>query len=400
MAFFKKEGYSNKEKKSYDYLNKILQIFQILSKLSSKKEKIVGKKYLKLLELIDYKGNGIVKRFWNRKSIARTLDELKQLSRELLDKIKKQERLLVKDIRINQKEEQIITEIQNIPLFKNISSRERKLIAELIYNQKQEIYNLLLTLKNFLVSLKSQKDYLEGVSHLFDERLLFAKDGYANKKIEEFKVHFIELIQWEHKAIEFSTRIVQRLIEESKRIIEENKIIETKFNPDDLNEIMQQITVDIRKEKSKAEYLRKYLFKQRHLRANLNINHLIAVHCTNFLPNDGVIKTSGQAKKRLNLLGVQIQVPRETIHMAFNGIVGDLQPFSFMTGSGSWKDKRYAILIPVNKIINRIINISPWDAFIFGELMLPKGSEIIVPEQSLFRSVGGDKEYYQKNAVT
>jgi hypothetical protein len=62
--------------------------------------------------------------------------------------------------------------------------------------------------------------------------------------------------------------------------------------------------------------------------------------------------------------------PRETIHFSFNGPVGGHM-------YGNWDDTKFAILVPVPSIIDRIVNISPQDAFILGELKLPKGSEIV-----------------------
>lgn len=92
---------------------------------------------------------------------------------------------------------------------------------------------------------------------------------------------------------------------------------------------------------------------------------LFFVNITNYFPKNGIIRTHGfVSRKRSD------PVFRETIHFTINGGVGG-------HSLGNWDGSKYAIIVPWEKIIDRIICLNIVDSFTFGNLTLPKGSVII-----------------------
>ena len=136
---------------------------------------------------------------------------------------------------------------------------------------------------------------------------------------------------------------------------------------------LQQLPADIleiiKREKGKALIVQKYLESQRSLRNGINPKTLVAVHLTKYLPENGYLKTTAQARE----MNVELKFPRETMHFSLNGPVTDLPFF------GNWNDTKYAVIIPMEKIFDRFINLTPNDSFIFGALEIPKGSWFLVP---------------------
>ncbi len=110
--------------------------------------------------------------------------------------------------------------------------------------------------------------------------------------------------------------------------------------------------------------------QSRKLRGHLNITKLIAVHMTDYFPEKGVILTKNVADPGIVVHGRRVRFPRETIHFTLNGPVGG-------HSMGDWNDKKYAILIPLPFIINRIYNLAPEDSWVIGNLTLPRGTEIL-----------------------
>ena len=96
---------------------------------------------------------------------------------------------------------------------------------------------------------------------------------------------------------------------------------------------------------------------------------MVAVHLTNYFPENGVIRTSGDAK-RIQVGSEFVYAPRETLHFSLNGGVGGHL-------SGDWSGCKYAILIPLELIFDRIYSLASEDTYILGNLTLPKSSEII-----------------------
>jgi len=161
------------------------------------------------------------------------------------------------------------------------------------------------------------------------------------------------------------------------------------FNPEDLKDIEKylrnlDLTLDEEKRrlKNRFETYKKFLEYQRKIRNPLNVRQLIAVHATNYFPKGGVIRTTGNF----------LNDGRETIHFALNGYVSS-------HSKGSFDKRKFVILIPLKEIIDRVVGMIPADTFVFGNLTLPSGSEIIINQQ-LVPEVYYDKGIlkYQKMA--
>lgn len=113
----------------------------------------------------------------------------------------------------------------------------------------------------------------------------------------------------------------------------------------------------------------------------LNFNALIAVHLTDYFPEKGVIKPLGQATL-LRFGTADKALPRQTIHFSLNGSVSAHL-------YGDWTNKKYAILLPLDLITNRIYCLNPADTYIVGSLGLPKGTEILGKAEDLRGKSGG-----------
>lgn len=149
------------------------------------------------------------------------------------------------------------------------------------------------------------------------------------------------------------------------------------LNTQEITEGLVYITRQRSYEDEKARLLRIYLEETRKLVGNTK--GLIAVHLTDFFPERGIIKptSAGTTKVEYNGKAYEIHYPRETIHFTLNG------PVEAAGGGlyGTWEQKKYAILIPLEDMIQRVVNFAPMDTFIFGELKLPKSAEIIGKEK-------------------
>ena len=64
---------------------------------------------------------------------------MKRLSELLLTQTKRQEKFLLEDIKIADDEENLIQQIQHIPLLSGVNPHEKELIEELVYKQKEDI---------------------------------------------------------------------------------------------------------------------------------------------------------------------------------------------------------------------------------------------------------------------
>ena len=104
------------------------------------------------------------------------------------------------------------------------------------------------------------------------------------------------------------------------------------------------------------------------LKNSLNMQNMIAVHLTNYFPNNGVITTT--ASHKIDFNGKKVRFPRHSIHFSLNSPVSGHM-------YGNWDGAKFAILIPLNKIAHRIVTLNPVDTWVIGELKLPQGSFII-----------------------
>ena len=118
---------------------------------------------------------------------------------------------------------------------------------------------------------------------------------------------------------------------------------------------------------------------------SVNWNQLVAVHKTNHLPR-GKMQPHGHVVSDITYTGpdrkskIRAHSARGTVHFTLNHGVQDHGMANSETGKpqNSWSDRRYAVLIPADKMKDRIVYLLPADTMIFGEMALPEGSEVIL----------------------
>jgi hypothetical protein len=98
-----------------------------------------------------------------------------------------------------------------------------------------------------------------------------------------------------------------------------------------------------------------------------NSNNLYLVHATDTLPQDGILRAGAVSATNNKFLS---DVFRPTLHFA----IGDLvRPHE----NGNWENMKYAVLIPLHTIQDRIVSLSTQDTFILGDLKLPPEAIIV-----------------------
>ncbi len=100
--------------------------------------------------------------------------------------------------------------------------------------------------------------------------------------------------------------------------------------------------------------------------ANSTEKELVMIHLTRYLPNEkGLIKPTSE------LLDSSV---RSSIHFSLNG------PVSAHL-YGSWDDTEIAILAPLDKLKPLVSNFNTVDTYIFGDIILPKGTIILISQE-------------------
>ena len=106
------------------------------------------------------------------------------------------------------------------------------------------------------------------------------------------------------------------------------------------------------------------------LSINPEADQFVMVHMTKYFPDGGIIKTTGQAREEY--------FPRESIHFSLNGMVA-----GGFEGAGDWDNNPYAIIVPMEKAKDRVVDLYSVDTWVVGEFGIPEGSEIIILEGTL-----------------
>jgi hypothetical protein len=128
--------------------------------------------------------------------------------------------------------------------------------------------------------------------------------------------------------------------------------------------------------------LLKKSYKQRFtLKKRINMQNMVAVHLTDYFPKDGIIKTTADYVVEID--GLKVRLPLHSIHFSLNGPVGG-------HGRGNWEGKKYAVIIPLNKIAKRIVTLNPVDTWIVGKLKVPRGTIILGHQENLQRKKSGN----------
>lgn len=121
-----------------------------------------------------------------------------------------------------------------------------------------------------------------------------------------------------------------------------------------------------------------------------DLSDLVLIHKTNYIPTDGIIKSSKDAGVLAEgnfWVGEQeykVSFPseRESVHFAVNGEVES----HIM---GDFDNRKYAIIIPFNLMDTaEIVGGSPVDTFTKGSIAVPKGSYILCPESEVTKVKG------------
>lgn len=94
-------------------------------------------------------------------------------------------------------------------------------------------------------------------------------------------------------------------------------------------------------------------------------DNLYAVHITNFIPEEGVLRTVTKNRARFST----------TLHFSLGGPV--ISHFN-----GNWNNRKYAILVPLKTLEPQLVNIFSQDTFIVGDLKLPKSAILLIPTGS------------------
>lgn len=106
---------------------------------------------------------------------------------------------------------------------------------------------------------------------------------------------------------------------------------------------------------------------------------LYAVHMTDYLPKNGVLKAVTKDRARFSA----------TLHFSLGEPVLD-------HASNIWSNKKFAILLPLKELRPQLANIFAQDSFIVGDLVLNKNSILLIPVGQLKPSdFPGSIVYYQ-----
>ena len=353
-----------------NYIERSKQIEELKSKINNK-SKIKRTILSKLLNRKEKQGNEL-----EEENLKRHNDSIKFLE----DSIKLSQTELNVESRRLTIDFELKEELDKTFLNKAISAEVNYSIKELIENETKQFVGLTKLYKQYRELLEAE----QSKSRLINKTYL---SETTKEKVEEVNNLFdkeIELISTIKKILKLLEHEYEQNKLRAKEISREESIkLKNMGLKHDLLKYGREAGYAIKKEIYKTKAATEYLNMQRRLHEGLGVNKLIAVHITNYFPKNGIIKT---------LLWNKLQ-PRETIHFTLNGTVGDHE-------SGEWNNVKYGILIDLKKMIDRVINISPMDTFIMGNLKLPPGSEIWVPrseqkyEKQLEKLKGNAKIFY------
>ncbi len=288
----------------------------------------------------------------------------------ILDEIK------IEQVNFNELENKIKKEIKKIisisviqhnldsklKLDKNESFNKDLLILDDIEN----VFNLVIFENNKIIKkLDDIKELLHSIKIIFSNKNSNYNQVYAiliefNKKVNEFENE-------SHNIINYIERAEGLVINEINKFNRSIKKIEYNFNKYDLDKLSDSdISNIILKQQNNCNGVKKFLEEQRQFKTKLNPKQLIAVHKSSYFPKKGIITTSAVANP--------LSDARETVHFCFNGPVSN-------DAGADWSHCKYAILIPAELIFNQFVGIAPQDSFTLGQVILPKGTDILIYEK-------------------
>jgi len=111
------------------------------------------------------------------------------------------------------------------------------------------------------------------------------------------------------------------------------------------------------------------------------LDELVCVHLTNQEVTDGFLKPHSYypfVPESMNRNeGERWFFPRETMHFTLNGVVGDHNGGESYGRGYSWKDKKFAYLIPLKDVIDQVITLGFHDTIVLGKIRLPDSTAMV-----------------------
>jgi len=225
--------------------------------------------------------------------------------------------------------------------------------------------------------IEKESDYV-GFKELFDLPIPKEfKDYYEKRfspkgvpKSENERKFYIERLKIE--AAEFYERIGRLPAEDRDFILER-----LKSNDNNFSHFYPENILNISK--------RKLFIKNENGDREISVKGLIAVHKTRYIPNDRTIKTTGNAVGYNESDILPIEAARQTIHFTLN------HPVNAHEG-GNWDDAGYAILLPLENIINdNVVTLSAADTFTLGDVSLENKSAELLISLEAFKKMSKDE---------
>ncbi|MBI5391356.1 hypothetical protein HZB02_07765 [Candidatus Woesearchaeota archaeon] len=378
-------------------IQKACRVLLILEKRSLAKSELVVKNATALLDVAP---TGVFSWAFQGKQRAsdkeRIFEEVEKELQNLGTILELQNKYLLMDFG-NDTEEETVQWILSLPLLHSVinSHDDKELLEEIVYKHPETIRRILACLmehKEKVMAQEAAANLLFRQLKEIEERFRKSQNYFRFAELEEtrkqevtacvqsFQEHFKQLDRFEHEhPLDGASFRLGEMAREASRIVAENREIERLFNQRDLAELKELAGQQAKREQDKIAYFNRKLEEMRRLQLNFRPEQLIAVHVTNHFPENGVMRTTGQFTGKIfsndkRSKEREVKFPRETIHFSLNGKVGSHV-------YGNWDSVKFAVLIPVHLIMQRIVNLNPVDTYVVGELNLPHGSEIIAREE-------------------
>jgi|GEM_PF-4394872 len=90
--------------------------------------------------------------------------------------------------------------------------------------------------------------------------------------------------------------------------------------------------------------------------------NVLAVHLTNYFPQDGIVRASPENAGRFGV----------SLHFALGQPVIDHR-------QGSWSKRKYGVVLPLHAMRDQVLNLFPQDTFVLGDVKLPREAVIFIP---------------------
>ncbi len=117
-----------------------------------------------------------------------------------------------------------------------------------------------------------------------------------------------------------------------------------------------------------------------------SLEDLVCVHITDQESFDGFLKPQSYipvvATEIFSRTSKEWFFPRETLHFTLNGVVADHTGGQVQEQVYSWKNKKFAYLIPLADIIHQTISLFTHDTIVLGKIQLSPSSKVIINQNS------------------